>query len=598
MKLTEHYLQLREALAAVDDYQAIQITIEELAEILHCTPRYVKRLIKEMKSNGWLEWEVSYGRGKRPTLTFLKSKDAVTFEVSKLHIETGAYKEGLQLLHTLNSFYQQKLNEWIQEQFGYIEHRNSEEQLDILRYPFYHAIHHLDPAHLKSIHENHLADHIFDTLLTFNPRSSAVEPHLAHHWEVDDTGKVWTFYLRKGVLFQHGRELTADDVKATFERLIETPFHNKWMIRHIKEIRLIKKYVVQFILDRPEYLFPNALCNKQLSIIPMEVYNENPEQFTKLPIGSGPFKLTKHDDSMLRLDAHSSYFQGRPHLDRVEIITLLQMNEQEHHPFFHYFNQVTDKDQPMAWKEIEHPEEGATYLSFNLFKSGVHQNKKIREAIRCSINRDQMCRDLLGERYFPADSQLIHITENTYNNPYDPAKAKRLLKEAGYNGEKITLYATQLRKNAHLKKEALWLKDHLENSGLVVEVHVVPIDELIRKETLAEADIILAGMALGMDIQYSLLRFFQLPGSFIKALLGPELSMTFQKELVHIQHEPNSLTRYQLLIDLEQLLKDEITYIPLFHRSHHVQVNQASPLSGVTLESYGKVSYKKLWFKT
>lgn len=209
-----------------------------------------------------------------------------------------------------------------------------------------------------------------------------------------------------------------------------------------------------------------------------------------------------------------------------------------------------------------------------------------------------MCRDLLGERYFPADSQLIHITEKTYSNPYDPTKAKQLLLEAGYNGEKITLYATRLRKNAHLKKEALWLKDHLKNSGLVVEVHVVPIDDLIKEEVLAEADIILAGMALGMDLQYSLLRFFQLPGSFIKALLAPELSMTFQKELVHIQHEPDSLTRYQLLIDLEQLLKDEIAYIPLFHRSHHVQVNQTSPLSGVTLESYGKVSYKKLWFKT
>ncbi|MFU2104480.1 ABC transporter substrate-binding protein [Paenibacillus larvae] len=61
--------------------------------------------------------------------------------------------------------------------------------------------------------------HLFNTLVRYNEKSRKLEPELAHHWESDGQQKIWTFYLRKGIYFHHGREMTAGDIKYTFDRL-------------------------------------------------------------------------------------------------------------------------------------------------------------------------------------------------------------------------------------------------------------------------------------------------------------------------------------------------------------------------------------------
>ncbi|MDQ0253551.1 MarR-like DNA-binding transcriptional regulator SgrR of sgrS sRNA [Evansella vedderi] len=598
MKLTEHYLQLRDSLGNTVENEDFTITIDELADILCCTPRYTKKIMKEMHNQNWINWKVAYGRGKRPTLTFLKNKGEVLFEVAKSHIRSGRYKEGLQTISSVGPPYQQLLNDWLVNQFGYIEESHQDEQLDILRYPFYYSIVHLDPAHINSIHENHLVDHIFDTLLVYNLQTKSVEPHLAHHYESSEDGMKWRFYLRKGVYFHHGRELTANDIVQSFQRLKETAFHNKSMIRNIRSVDVVKTWMVEFTLFKPDYLFPHALCHKQLSIIPLEIYQNAREGFTKLPTGTGPFKITKHDESMIRLDAHQHYFKGRPHLDRVEIITLADLDQTTKRDFTDYFSHdVSEKNSPMYWEEVQQPEEGATYITFNLFKGGPHQSIKVREAINYAIDKDALCDFLGGKHIFPADSQLINETDKTYVNQYNPDKSKELLHEAGYSGETLTLYATQLRKNASVRKEAFWIKEQCEKVGIMVDVHVVPINDLLREQTRKKADMIIGGVAFGNDIVYSFYRYLQMPASFVKNLMGKELGSVIESQLMKVVQEPDMDRQMGYLLELERMIKGDFAIIHLYHRSHAINVNSNSQLQGVSLEGFGRVNYKDLWFK-
>ncbi|ADU29331.1 ABC transporter substrate-binding protein [Evansella cellulosilytica] len=598
MKLTEHYLHLRNHFGDTLENEDFTITIDELANILCCSPRYTKKIMKEMHLEKWIHWKVTYGRGKRPTLTFLKNKGEVLLEVSKSHIQSGRYKEGLQLLHSLGPHYQEKANEWLVNQFGYIEENDKNEPLEVLRYPYYFSIIHLDPAHINSIHENHLVDHIFDTLLVYNPETKSADPHLAHHYECSDEGMTWRFYLRKGVFFHHGRELTAQDVVQSFQRLKEIAFSNKSMISNIKAIEANKKWVVEFHLSQTDYLFPHALCHKQLSIIPIDVYRNLGEAFTTLPTGTGPFKITKHDESMIRLDAHGTYFKGRPHLDRVEIITLDEINQDTKRGFADYFSHdVSANNTPMYWEEVHQPEEGATYITFNLFKDGPHQSKKLREAINLCIDRDALCQFLGGKHLFPADSQLINETAKTYVNAYNPAKSMALLHEAGYSGETLTLYATQLRKNASVQTEAFWIKEQCEKVGIKVDVHVIPIPELLKQSTMKKADMIIGGFAFGNDIVYSFYRFFQIPGSFVKNLMGKKLGAILDQQILNVRQEADTNKQMSYLLDLEHTIKKEVAIINLYHRSHAINVNNNSQLKGISLEWFGRVNYKDLWFK-
>jgi len=78
----------------------------------------------------------------------------------------------------------------------------------------------LDPARIADIYSRSVAEQIFDGLVRFD-QTLTITPALAQHWKASRDGLSWTFTLRKGVKFHHGREVTADDVIYSFTRLLD-----------------------------------------------------------------------------------------------------------------------------------------------------------------------------------------------------------------------------------------------------------------------------------------------------------------------------------------------------------------------------------------
>src|SRR5260370_11958906 len=98
---------------------------------------------------------------------------------------------------------------------------------------------------------------MFDNLIRRDPRDGGktIIPDLAHSWEIAKDGKTYTFHLRKGVQFHDGAELTANDVKATFDRIAKPPqgisIPRSKLFRAVGEINARDKYTVEFKLSDP-----------------------------------------------------------------------------------------------------------------------------------------------------------------------------------------------------------------------------------------------------------------------------------------------------------------------------------------------------------
>ena len=144
---------------------------------------------------------------------------------------------------------------------------------------------------------------MFDNLIRHDPRDSGktIIPDLAHSWEIAKDGKTYTFFLRKGVQFHDGAELTADDVKATFDRIAKPPpgisIPRSILFKAVSEINARDKYTVEFKLSapRPTSFMMSAIASGWNVILRKQTLEDNNYDLRKVVIypGTGPFRSVR-----------------------------------------------------------------------------------------------------------------------------------------------------------------------------------------------------------------------------------------------------------------------------------------------------------------
>jgi SgrR family transcriptional regulator len=596
VKLVEHYLHLQKALSNTKDHSTHKITVKELSDLLCCTQRHTKHILKQLDERKWINWNIVRGRGKRSTLTFLFTQDEVIKERAQELVRDGKYNQALEQLSSVSSTLKEQFHDWLQGQLGYSVEMKDQKEIDILRYPYFNIIKNLDPIHYLSRHESHFTDHLFDTLLTYDVDKQELKPHIAHHWEADNEGSVWTFYLRKGITFHHGKEMTAKDIVETFNRLKLGNNQHLWMYKIIKEIKVIRSTIVQFILSEKNYLFPYYVCHYHASIIPIEVWEKDPDKFTILPVGTGPYKIIKHNDTMMVLEVFKDYFLGRAHLDRIEILTLPDLypkNDQ----LINYWNGLGNQNPLKNWNKLKQVQNGASYISFNLNTKGPQQNYLFRKAISLSLDLELMTQEIGDKNYIPAQSLLPEQTGILDKPAYDSELAIQLLKDSGYKGETIRIFATEITKHLDQSHKALWIQLKLKEVGVNSVVEVVPIGKLVQPDFLRQPNMIVCGVALSQNIVLSMMNTFQAPTAFILNMADSNRTRTITEQITLVKTKKEREKQLNVLLDLENQLRENYTVIFLHHRIHSVNVNDGSPLAGVSLSWSGRVNYKDLWLK-
>jgi peptide/nickel transport system substrate-binding protein len=281
------------------------------------------------------------------------------------------------------------------------------------------------------------ATQIFDTLLKKD--GDNLVPSLATEWDQPDEN-TWVFTLRDDVLFHDGTKLTAKDVKASLEQLVErkeSPLTILWA--QLDSVEATDDTTLTIKTKTP---LGNMLYNLTLLFItPADQVTR--DDFFRKPIGSGPFQVEAFQPEQdLTLKGYKDYWNGAPKLDTLKMTNIpensARMTALETGEIDATWSIPADLiDQLKQNDEIKIIDTASYYYYFNWFNSGVKpfNDVRVRQAMWYALDTEAIVNDLYGDTAevmnSPIPSSVFGFSKQTPYE-YNPEKAKELLKEAGY----------------------------------------------------------------------------------------------------------------------------------------------------------------------
>jgi ABC-type transport system substrate-binding protein len=351
----------------------------------------------------------------------------------------------------------------------------------------------LDPAIAWNVIDWQIEHDIYQGLLQYAPKSGeagtelipclATEVPSTANGGISADGKVYTFHLRTGVKFQPpvNREVTADDFKYSFERMMSSPrapatsFYmgvvgaDAFMKHKAQEItgyKVVDPTTIQITLKSPDLSFLNALTMDFCDVVPEEWVDKWTKQFNRHPLGTGPFVFQKWTAGReIVLTRNPQYWEaGKPYLDTIDYqlsfspsTALLKLERGEVDVLgdgVPTADLVRVQADPKLKKQIySQPLVAISYMFMNVDMKPF-DNVKVRQALSWAIDRDKLVKLQGGQamslwQFYPKGMPGYQEGKVMYG--YDPAKAKQLLADAGYpNGFKTMLYTDNVDPNPKL----------------------------------------------------------------------------------------------------------------------------------------------------
>ncbi|WP_110634125.1 ABC transporter substrate-binding protein [Salinicola salarius] len=371
----------------------------------------------------------------------------------------------------------------------------------------------LDPAIGYDWQNWSMIKSLFDGLMDYKPGTTELKTDLAKDYEISDDGLTYTFHLREGVTFHNGREMVASDVKYSLERTVnpKTQSPGAGFFSSIEGFDAMASgesttlsgittpddYTVKIQLSAPDAAFLHIMALNFASVVPKESVEKWGRDFGKHPVGTGAFELqdwalgqhltfVKNDDY---------YREGIPYLDRIDFeigqepnVALMRLQRGEVDiagdgippaQFLQFRNDPDFKDLMVIGNQLH-----TGYLTMNVTMPPLDK-VEVRRAINMAINKKRIVRIING-RAIPANQPLPPAMpgyDKEYKGyPYDVAKAKALLEEAGYgDGFDTEIYVMNTDPQPRIAQA---IQQDLAQIGVRAEI-----------KSLAQANVIAAGGA-------------------------------------------------------------------------------------------------------
>lgn len=589
MKSTEYYLTI---LLSLPEKQGkgkiVSIAIEDLTKSLHCTPRNVQLILRKLVDEGYIEWRAGIGRGNRSQMTLLWDLGEVADEYFHDLLAKDKMKEAMDLLYNkdLPVPLRNKLRGLLDDRFGFQVERMKSSTADVLRVTMNRKSASLDPAFVSTSAEVFFLQQICDTLVIFDPMKKSYLPALAHAWESNEDGSRWTFYLRRGIRFHHGRPLTSKDVLYTLQRLRDVYSPSRWQYEEIEGIEIPSDHVISFYLRQSNRLFLHFFGSFYMSILPHDV-----EFSEKAIIGTGPFRMAEFTDQVLVLEAYEDYFRERALLDRVELWFMPEDDvPNDRYQLPHWDDANQGENSPSG--EIEYLMDGCQLVVFNYRKKGIHHNRFFRKAMRLIFDRLAIIAELKENRIAPAGSFLPDNSKNIDYGKTTIEEAKAHLRKSGYSGETLNLYFLDKKE---LLDDARWLQRRCEAIGLHISLHPLPLADYYSTDADQEADLLVICESLEDDTEWGYLHLFQDEASFLRRFFNHEQHEWLDGFMRNFVRLPSPEQRARIIDQIERRIRDEDWILFGYHMKKISRYHPA--LNGVSLDSFGWINFSKLWIK-
>src|SRR5207302_2035436 len=258
--------------------------------------------------------------------------------------------------------------------------------------------------------------------------------------DLDD--KTWVFHLRQGVRFHDGSDLTANDVKYTYDSVLDQNFNSpsRAFYLTVDRVDATDKNTVTFTLKSP---FAPFLSYMDLAIVPQAAAQKS--DFGTKPIGTGPFKVdTWNTGDSIDLSANDGFYGGRPNLDRVRVKVVPDNSARvvglESGDLDFVQSPVSPQDvsrvQSAAKLKVDRtPAAGYTYVSLNT-ADPILSDKRVRQALSHLVNKQQIIDTIYKGIGKPANGPIVPgmwaYSADIPAYDYSPDKARQVLDDAGW----------------------------------------------------------------------------------------------------------------------------------------------------------------------
>jgi peptide/nickel transport system substrate-binding protein len=367
-------------------------------------------------------------------------------------------------------------------------------------------------------------NNIYERLVDLDEKNMPM-PGLASKWSASSDGLVYTFHLRQGVKFHNGREMTADDVVYTYNRLMDpkTKYPFSPQVQNIKEVKALDKYTAQITLKAPSITLMVYMSNPYgtHAIVPREEVEKQGGTLTR-PVGTGPYKFVEYvPDKHVIIERNKDYKGSNlptsgtggmkpAYADRIKFVPIKDAAVRS----MALKSGDIDFTLRVAWEEIDdfkkdpnivtHVSPGLAYVML-MFGVNTSTNKFIRMAdFRRAVGHCLDLQELVDGSVFGnsvVNPSLVNVVLPFYSEVHkkgygkDLKKAKELLKKVGYDGTPVKVGVTKVYLNTY--KTAILVEQMLGEAGIKVQLDVKEWPALLQDYRTGNHDI-LSFIASGM----------------------------------------------------------------------------------------------------
>lgn len=368
----------------------------------------------------------------------------------------------------------------------------------------------LDPAIGYDWQNWSMIKSLFDGMMDYVPGTTTLRPGLAESYALSEDGLTYTFKLRPGVKFHNGREMTADDVKYSLDRVTNPATQSPGAgffgsiagydaagDAGLSGVKAIDPLTVEITLSRPDATFLHVMALNFASVVPKEAVEAAGDDFGKQPVGTGAYKLAEWTlGQRLVFEKNADYWRaGVPYLDSVvfevgqePVVALLRLQNGE-------VDVPGDGIPPAKFQEVmaDPAQAGRVVVGGQLHTGYITLNVttppfdkvEVRKAVNMAINKDRIVQIING-RAVPATQPLPPsmpgYTAGYAGYAYDVEGAKALLAEAGVaDGFETDLYVMNTDPNPRIAQA---IQQDLAAIGIKANI-----------QSLAQANVIEAGGA-------------------------------------------------------------------------------------------------------